>query len=331
MIGRAFPTSGITGPGSGSSSPRRARADSSRPRGLTGTGLDAVAFWNWTRAALAALRGRENTGTTVLCRRTRSWRGRSRSSEAKGGDVQFVDCNSGGPVCVSFADSQGEGGASSSARRVPRAHRGSPRGRESDEIAELCRERDIFLIEDCAHAHGAQWDWRRAGSWGSTAGVWSFAATKTISTGEGGRLVSKLRRRDRACARLPNYRNRTTTPGLNFRMKRVHGRPGRVGVERLGRDRQATGRTLSAREQLDPLHPESSRNRGDDLQLHCKYVVFDPVERSTGRCRARRAIASSATTSSLPQPDWVAANHWVRTALLPTRKRRPRRRRALAR
>lgn len=61
---------------------------------------------------------------------------------------------------------------------------------ESEQIAAYCAENDIFLIEDCAHAHGASWNGRGAGSYGD-AGVYSLYATKTVSTGEGGVLVSK--------------------------------------------------------------------------------------------------------------------------------------------
>ena len=60
---------------------------------------------------------------------------------------------------------------------------------EVEVIADYCREHGIFLIEDCAHAHGASWNGRRAGTYGD-AGVYSLYATKTISTGEGGVLVS---------------------------------------------------------------------------------------------------------------------------------------------
>ena len=57
---------------------------------------------------------------------------------------------------------------------------------EIEQIAKLCEERKIALIEDCAHAHGAQWNGRTAGSWG-IAGSYSFYATKTMPLGEGGR------------------------------------------------------------------------------------------------------------------------------------------------
>ena len=79
------------------------------------------------------------------------------------------------------------------ARHKPKAailvHIGGHIAFDSQRIADLCRAEGIFLIEDCAHAHGAHWNGKRPGTYGD-AGVWSFYATKTISTGEGGMLVS---------------------------------------------------------------------------------------------------------------------------------------------
>ena len=69
---------------------------------------------------------------------------------------------------------------------------------ESERIARYCRDHGIFLLEDCAHAHGAGWDGRRPGTFGD-AGVYSFYATKTVSTGEGGVLVTA----DPICSRTP--------------------------------------------------------------------------------------------------------------------------------
>ena len=37
---------------------------------------------------------------------------------------------------------------------------------ETERIAEYCRSEGIFLLEDCAHAHGADWNGRRPGSFG---------------------------------------------------------------------------------------------------------------------------------------------------------------------
>ena len=57
------------------------------------------------------------------------------------------------------------------------------------ELAELCRERDIHLIEDAAHAHGCTLDGRPAGSLGHAAGF-SMFPTKVLTTGEGGTLTT---------------------------------------------------------------------------------------------------------------------------------------------
>ena len=62
----------------------------------------------------------------------------------------------------------------------------SPRWRE---IADFARRRNLFLIEDCAHAHGASAEGRRAGSIGD-AGCYSFFATKLVTSGAGGMIAT---------------------------------------------------------------------------------------------------------------------------------------------
>ena len=56
---------------------------------------------------------------------------------------------------------------------------------EIDTIAEICRDKGIFLIEDCAHGIGARWNGRHVGSFGDL-GVFSFQEFKQLSTGDGG-------------------------------------------------------------------------------------------------------------------------------------------------
>ena len=58
------------------------------------------------------------------------------------------------------------------------------------DLAGLQIERDQALAEQAgAGPHGARWGGRRPGTYGD-AGVYSLYATKTISTGEGGMLVT---------------------------------------------------------------------------------------------------------------------------------------------
>ncbi|HJV35054.1 DegT/DnrJ/EryC1/StrS aminotransferase family protein [Geomonas sp.] len=60
---------------------------------------------------------------------------------------------------------------------------------DMDPIVELCRERSIFLIEDCAEAFGSLYKGRHVGSFGDIA-TYSFFGNKTITTGEGGMVVT---------------------------------------------------------------------------------------------------------------------------------------------
>lgn len=52
-------------------------------------------------------------------------------------------------------------------------------------IVELARLKDLFIVEDCAHAHGAFWSGRGLGSIGDL-GCFSFQSSKTLTSGEGG-------------------------------------------------------------------------------------------------------------------------------------------------
>jgi dTDP-4-amino-4,6-dideoxygalactose transaminase len=58
-----------------------------------------------------------------------------------------------------------------------------------DSFTELCARRHLVLIEDCAHAHGAEWRGRRVGSFGQF-GSFSFQASKNMTAGEGGILIA---------------------------------------------------------------------------------------------------------------------------------------------
>src|ERR1051325_6940759 len=57
------------------------------------------------------------------------------------------------------------------------------------EFIQRMHESGRFVIEDAAHAPGAELDGKRAGSFGD-AGCFSFYPTKIITTGEGGMVVT---------------------------------------------------------------------------------------------------------------------------------------------
>ena len=53
---------------------------------------------------------------------------------------------------------------------------------DMDPIMELARKHGLFVIEDCAQAHGAKYKGRSVGSIGDI-GAWSFCQDKIMTTG----------------------------------------------------------------------------------------------------------------------------------------------------
>jgi perosamine synthetase len=267
-------------------------------------GLPAISTSSWTGAALAAFDYFELCGHTVLCP-SNTFMATPLALQAAGAQVQFVDCNR-DDFCMSFDDFQRK-----AHEHKPRAamlvHIGGHIAFEVEQIAAFCRSEGIVLLEDCAHAHGGSWHGQRAGTWGD-AGLWSFAATKTISTGEGGMLVSRHPGLIEFADRFRNYgKPDYTQPGLNYRMNEFTAALGIVGVERL--DEITEWKNTVARERLAPQHPNHLRLPEGMISGYYKYMVLDHLERSTGRVYDEPCHRVLGHHVDLPNTDWVAQNH----------------------
>ena len=268
-------------------------------------GLGSVATSSWPGAALAALEFAGVRGETVLCP-SNTFMATPLAAQAAGAEVVFVDCNR-NDLCASFADFEAK-----ALKHRPRAaflvHSGGHIAFEVEQIAAFCRAQGIFLIEDCAHAHGASFHGRRAGTWGD-AGIWSFAATKTISTGEGGMLVSAdpdliaFARSYRDYGK-PSY----ASGGLNLRMHEFTAALGIVQVDRL--DEIVAWKNDAARTWLDPEHPHRVELPAGMVSGLYKYIVFTQIPRSTGKVYDEPCHRLMGHAIDLPNTDWVAENHW---------------------
>lgn len=268
-------------------------------------GAPAVALSSWTGGAMAALHFAGVQGETVLCP-SNTFMATPLAAIRAGAEVRFVDCNR-DDLCMSFADFE-----RAAERYKPRAaflvHIGGHIAFEVQQIADYCAEHGIFLIEDCAHAHGASWNGRKAGSWGD-AGVYSLYATKTISTGEGGVLVSRRPEVVQHARAFRNYGKPTyEVPGLNFRMSEFTAALGLVQIERL--PEIVAFKNEVARTQLDPAYPARLELPEGMTSGLYKYIVFDWLERSTGRVYDEPCHRTLGQTDvELPNSDWVARNH----------------------
>ncbi len=267
-------------------------------------GVDAVALSSWAGGALAALHFAGVQGETVLCP-SNTFMATPLAAIRAGAKVEFVDCNR-EDLCMSFADFEAK-----AARHRPKAallvHIGGHIAFDSERIAAYCAEHGIFLIEDCAHAHGASWNGRRPGTYGD-AGVYSLYATKTISTGEGGVLVSRRPEVLEHARGFRNYGKPTyEVHGLNFRMSEFSAALGLLQVERL--PEIVAWKNEVARTYLDPQHPSRLELPAGMTSGLYKYIVLDWLERSTGRVYDEPCHRVLGHSVELPNTDWVAQNH----------------------
>jgi perosamine synthetase len=268
-------------------------------------GLGSVALSGWTGGALAALEYAGVRGETVLCP-SNTFMATPLATLKAGASVEFVDCNR-HDLCVSFEDFERK-----ALEHRPRAawlvHIGGHIAFDSEPIAAFCRDQGIFLIEDCAHAHGADWEGMRPGAYGD-AGVYSLYATKTVTTGEGGVLVS---RNDDLLEFARAYRNYGKpdydVEGLNFRMSEFTAALGLVQTERM--PEIVAWKNAVARRHLDPTHRARLELPAGMTSGLYKYVVFEPVERSTGKVYDQPCHRLMGHHADLPNSDWVAEHHW---------------------
>lgn len=267
--------------------------------------LPSLAFSGWCGAAMAALEFFKVKGKTVLCP-SNTFMATPMSIAKAEARVEFVDCNK-EDLCLSFEDLKRK-----AERHRPAAvfvvHIGGHLAFQIEEISRFCKERGIVLLEDCAHAHGASWSGKMPGMWGE-AGIYSFYATKTVTTGEGGMLVTADKGLVEYAKRYRNYgKPDYATEGLNYRINEFAAALGCAQIDRMA-DIVAWKKAY-AEKHLDPKFPNRVKFPAGMASGYYKYIVFDPIEKSTGKVYDQPCHKIMGRNDDLPNTDWIAKNHW---------------------
>ncbi len=202
-------------------------------------------------------------------------------------------------------------------------------------LLELAAERGLFVLEDCAHAHGARFgDGAGAGTLGH-AGTFSMQGSKVLASGEGGALVSRLAEAG-AAGRLDRHRAGRQLPGTkvlqadNDRMPAVVAALLRAQLTRFPEQNAKRVRNFAALDAIaanlpgvTPLAP-SGRRGAADLQA---AVPLRPgrVRRHVARAAGEglRGRAGLRVRDDLRAAERLAAVHAAQ------RQRQPHRRRLL--
>ena len=109
---------------------------------------------------------------------------------------------------------------------------------DMDPILAIAKKYDLFVIEDAAEAHGAEYKGRKVGSFG-VASMFSFYGNKIITTGEGGMIVtndlelSKKIRQLSSHGMSPTDRYWFPVVGYNYRMTNIAAAIGLAQLEKI--------------------------------------------------------------------------------------------------
>lgn len=150
-----------------------------------------------------------------------------------------------------------------------------------DQLAEICRSRGIYLIEDAAQALGAKFDRKSVGSFGDSAAL-SFFPSKNATAGEGGASVFRSEENAIRAFMLRNQGQSSTysyiEPGYNFRLDSLSAALGASQLSRL--DKLLSERIFRAG-LYDASLPDSVLPARREACFHSfnQYVIKVPAER----------------------------------------------------
>lgn len=115
---------------------------------------------------------------------------------------------------------------------------------DMDAVMSLAAKYNLVVIEDCAHAHGAKWNTKGAGTIGDF-GSFSLQSSKTLTTGEGGILLCRTPEmaakaasiidcgRPHALGGGPEDEGMDYQVGGNYRLSEIAAALALVGLERF--------------------------------------------------------------------------------------------------
>jgi dTDP-4-amino-4,6-dideoxygalactose transaminase len=171
-----------------------------------------------------------------------------------------------------------------------------------DEIASLSKEKNLVLIEDCAQALGAEYQGRRAGSWGDF-GCFSFYPTKNLAAaGDAGLITTRHADYDKLLRMLRHHGSRQTylheRVGWNSRLDELQAAILRVKLARLEQFN-------AARRRVAQRYGEKLKGAKVELPAEDprgKHVYHQFTVRSERRDALREALAQEGIASSIFYP-----------------------------
>ncbi|MBQ2313679.1 MAG: DegT/DnrJ/EryC1/StrS family aminotransferase [Treponema sp.] len=209
-----------------------------------------------------------------------------------------------------------------------------------DAVTAIARAHRLFIVEDAAEAHGAEYRGKKTGSFSDIA-AFSFFANKNITTGEGGMCITNDDNYDRLCRYYKNVCFPPDGPrtyshddiGFNYRMSNLHAAIGLAQTEKADEYRAMRRKNAALyKEQLAGcpgiifqkdeaqalnvhwmnavvIDPAAYGHTKDELAAHLKSKGIDTrlLFRSMARQESLRRYGCDCS-GSYPVTDWLSEN-----------------------
>jgi len=183
-------------------------------------------------------------------------------------------------------------------------------------IKKIARTNNLFLIEDCAHAIGAKFENKHAGTFGDT-GCFSFYPTKNITTLEGGMVICNSKN---IAQRIKSFRNHGITqtlkqrfsggkpwdydeiePGYNFRLDEIRASLGISQLKKISRlnnmRRKACEYYTSKLKNINGIEPPETSKKNDNA-FHL-YIIKIKKEYGLSRDKLFLKLLNSGIRTSV--------------------------------
>jgi dTDP-4-amino-4,6-dideoxygalactose transaminase len=185
---------------------------------------------------------------------------------------------------------------------------------EMDHIRAFAKEKDLIVLEDAAHAHGASMQGKKMGTWGDLA-IFSFQASKVLPTVEGGMGMYHSRLHyeratafgeytapEKFAADSPVHRYAGTGFGQKYRMHPFAAAIGRTQLRTL--DATSALVEKNVRRQNDPLVQlaglSEPRLRPDQKRAyyHANMLLLDAAKAGVSRDAVVKALKAEGVSVS---------------------------------
>jgi len=167
-----------------------------------------------------------------------------------------------------------------------------------EEIQKICHQREVLLIEDCAQAIGADYNGRRAGSWGAFGGF-SFYPTKNLgAAGDAGLMTARAKGDDQVLRSLRHHGTRQTylhdRVGWNSRLDEMQAAILRAKLRHLERFIEARRKVAAGyRQRLAGAPLELPVEHGHGRHVYHQFTIRSPKRDLIKEELAKDGIASS--------------------------------------